>query len=218
MIPPARSSDVAGLILAAGGSSRMPGLSKLLRPWHGGVLLEAAVRVAGEAGLHPCVVVVGSDAEAIAPCLDQHEVIPLEHGSWSRGRASSLAAGLDRLAEFEAVRAVVVLLGDEPRVSPEAIRAVVEEWRDGSSDLVRMRYRDRPGHPVLLGAAARELALNFEGEESVWSRLTASGLVGTEVAVDLPAPIDVDVPSALKAARARENAASSGPGNPRGSD
>ena len=97
----------------------MPGMSKLLRPWHDGVLLEASVCVAGEAGLHPCVVVVVS-------CLDRHEVIPLEHGDWSRGRASSLAAGLDRLAEFEAVRAVVVLLGDEPRVSFRAIRAVVE--------------------------------------------------------------------------------------------
>ncbi len=218
MISPARPGDVAALILAAGGSSRMPGLSKLLRPWYGGVLLEASVCVAREAGLHPCVVVVGSDAEALVSCLDRHEVIPLEHGSWSRGRATSLAAGLDRLAEFEAVRAVVVLLGDEPRVSPGAIRAVVEEWRDGSADLVRMRYRDRPGHPVLLGAAARELALNLEGEESVWSRLLASGLVGTEVAVDLPAPIDVDGPSALKAARAREDAASSGPGDSGGSD
>ena len=196
----------------------MPGMSKLLRPWHDGVLLEASVCVAGEAGLHPCVVVVGSDAEMLVSCLDRHEVIPLEHGDWSRGRASSLAAGLDRLAEFEAVRAVVVLLGDEPRVSLRAIRAVVEEWRSGSADLVRTRYRDRPGHPVLLGAAARELALNLEGEEPVWGRLTASGLVGTEVAVDLPAPIDVDVPSALKAARARENSASSGPGNPGGSD
>ncbi len=196
----------------------MPGLSKLLRPWNGGVLLEASVRVAGEAGLHPCVVVVGSDAEALVSCLGRYEVIPLEHGSWSRGRACSLAAGLNRLAEFEAVRAVVVLLGDEPRVSPRAIRAVIEEWRDGSADLVRMRYRDRSGHPVLLGTAARELALNLEGEESVWSRLIASGLAGTEVAVDLPAPIDVDVPEALKAARDREDAASTGPGNPGGSD
>ena len=218
MIPSARSSDVAGLILAAGGSSRMPGQNKLLRPWSGGVLLEAAVSVAGEAGLSPIVVVVGSDAELIVSCLDRHEVIPLEHGRWSRGRASSLVAGLDRVAEFESVRAVVVLLGDEPGMSPDAIRAVVEEWRRGSADLVRMRYRDRPGHPVLLGPAARESALNLEGEVSVWSRLTASGLVGTEVAVDLPAPIDVDVPSALEAARAREDAASAGSGDPGRSD
>ena len=203
MIPSARSSDVAGLILAAGGSSRMPGQNKLLRPWSGGVLLEAAVSVAGEAGLSPIVVVVGSDAELVVSCLDRHEVIPLEHGRWSRGRASSLVAGLDRVAEFESVRAVVVLLGDEPRVSFRAIR---------------MRYRDRPGHPVLLGPAARESALNLEGEVSVWSRLTASGLVGTEVAVDLPAPIDVDVPSALEAARAREDAASAGSGDPGRSD
>lgn len=209
MIPPARSGEVAGLILAAGGSSRMPGLSKLLRPWNGGMLVDAAVSVAREAGLRPCVVVVGSDAEALVPQLTRHDVIPVEHGGWRRGRASSLAAGLQRLAGFEAVRAVVVLLGDEPGVTGHAVRSVVQEWRRGSADLVRVRYRDRPGHPVLLGTAARELALELDGEEPVWSRLTTAGLVGAEVAVEVKAPIDVDVPAALKEARAREAAASS---------
>ncbi len=212
MIPPVRCGDVAGLVLAAGGSSRMPGPSKLLRPWKGHMLVEAAVTVAREAGLHPCVVVVGSEAEALVPCLARHDVMPLENESWRRGRASSLAAGLERLAESKAVRAVVVLLGDEPGVTVHAVRSVVEEWRRGSADFVRVQYRDRPGHPVLLGTQARELALEFEGEESVWSRLTTAGLIGTEVAVDLMAPIDVDVPAALKEARVREEAASSRPG------
>ena len=210
MIPPVSHGDVAGLILAAGGSSRMPGPNKLLSPWYGGVLLEAAISVAGEAGLDPRFVVVGSEADALTTCLERHRVTPLENESWSRGRASSLAAGLRRLAGIEAVRAVVVLLGDEPRVSLDAIQAVVDEWRRGAADLVRVQYRDRPGHPVLLGAAARELAMNFECEESVWRRLTSSGLAGVEVEVDLPAPIDVDDPLALRAARASEDAASSG--------
>ena len=187
----------------------MPGLSKLLRSWNGGLLVESAVSVAREAGLCPCVVVVGSEAESLVPQLTRHDVIPLEHGKWRRGRASSLAAGLERLAGFEAVRAVVVLLGDEPGVTCHAVCSVVEEWRRGSADLVRVRYRDRSGHPVLLGTAARELALELDGEDSVWSRLTMAGLVGAEVAVDLMAPIDVDVPAALKEARAREAAASS---------
>jgi len=212
VISTTQAGDVAGVVLAAGGSTRMPGPSKLLRPWRRGILVESAISAAREAGLRPCVVVVGSEAEALVPCLARHDVILLEHESWRRGRASSLAAGLERLAESEAVRAVVVLLGDEPGVTIHAVRSVVEAWRRESADFVRVRYRDRPGHPVLLGAAARELAMEFEGKESVWNRLTTTGLVGAEVAVDLMAPIDVDVPSALKEARAREEAACSRPG------
>lgn len=210
MTPLARSGEVAALVLAAGGSSRMPGQNKLLRPWNGGRLVEAAVSVAREAGLGPCIVVVGSDAEALIPHLARHDVVLVEHRGWRRGRASSLAAGLDRLARFDSVRAVVVLLGDEPGVKGSTIQSVVEEWRRGSADLVRVRYRDRSGHPVLLGVAARELALELDGEESVWSRLTSVGLAGAEVAVNLVAPIDVDVPEALLEARARQAAESPG--------
>ncbi len=192
----------------------MPGLSKLLRPWNGGMLVEAAVSVAREVGLQPCIVVVGSSAESLVPGLARHEVIAIEHGAWSRGRASSLAAGLESLRGFDAVQAVVVLLGDEPGVRPEAIRAVTDEWRKGAPDLVRVRYRDRPGHPVLLGRTARELALDLDGEESVWDRLIAAGLAGVEVPVDLESPVDVDVPAALQEARVREKTELTRSGDP----
>jgi CTP:molybdopterin cytidylyltransferase MocA len=191
----------------------MPGRNKLLRRWSGGLLFEAAVSAATKAALQPCVVVAGSGAAAILARLARHDVIPLEHRGWSRGRASSLAAGIERLSEFEAVQAVVVLLADEPGVSVHAVHAVVETWRNGTADLVRARYRDRPGHPVLLGPAARELALELHGEESVWSRLIAAGLTGREVPVDLPAPVDVDDPAALARARVHEETASARPGN-----
>ena len=192
----------------------MPGLSKLLRPWNGGMLVEAPVSVAREVGLQPCIVVVGSSAKSLVPALARHEVISLQHGAWSRGRASSLAAGLERLLGFESVQAVVVLLGDEPGVRPEAIRAVADAWRKGTPDLVRVRYRDRPGHPVLLGPSARELALHLDGEESVWNRLIAAGLAGVEVPVDLDSPVDVDVPAALQEARVREKTEATRSGDP----
>ncbi len=214
----AQPTGVAGLILAAGASSRMPGPNKLARSWNGGALIEAAVGAAVEAGLHPCIAVVGCDSDLLIPSLEGHPVVPFVHSTWSRGRASSVAAGLTFLSDFDDIGAVVVLLGDEPQLSPCAIRAVIDVWRAESADLVRVRYEDRPGHPVLLGPAARDLALTLEGEGSVWGRLTASGLRGIEVTVGFRAPIDVDVPSALATARARQEAGSVGSGVPGRSD
>ncbi len=208
-----QASNVAGVVLAAGGSTRMPGPNKLLRPWCGGILVEGAISAAQDAGLHPCVVVVGASAELLVPHLDRRALVSIEHGGWRGGRASSLVAGLYHLSGVDAVQAVVVLLGDEPGVSAESIRAVIEEWRAGSADLVRVRYRDRPGHPVLLGPSARELALALEGEDSVWDRLIMAGLTGAEVVVDRPSPIDVDVPAALNEARSRQESESSHTGN-----
>ena len=206
-----QAGNVAGVVLAAGGSTRMPGPNKLLRPWCGGILVEGAISAAQDAGLHPCVVVVGASAGLLVPHLNRRALISIEHGGWRGGRASSLVAGLDHLSGFDAVQAVVVLLGDEPGVSGESIRAVIDEWRAGAADLVRVRYRDRPGHPVLLGPSAREPALALEGEESVWDRLIMAGLTGAEVPLDRPAPIDVDVPAALNEARSRQESESSHP-------
>ncbi len=178
----------------------MPGASKLLRPWKQGTVLGSVLSAADDAGLDPLVVVLGSAAKEAMRGLEEDRMVVVRHDRWEAGRASSLAAGLQRCPPD---RPVVVLLGDEPGIAADAIRAVLGAWRECAPDLVRARYADRPGHPVLLGPAALAAARDLEGEESVWLRLVRSGMSGLEVPIDGPAPIDVDRPSDLEAARAR---------------
>ena len=209
--------DVAGLVLAAGASSRMPGGSKLVRRWRDGTVIGSVLGAAARAGLAPIGVVVDPEDDELLPHLDGYRILRIPHAGWRRGRASTLAAGLAELAAVTDVAAAVVLLGDEPEIEAPVILAVIDAWRRSGRGLVRARYRDRPGHPVLLAREVWSDADRLQGESSVWSRLAGTGRPLEHVPVDRLAPIDVDDPASLAAARARlsgepAQASSAGPG------
>lgn len=189
---------MAGLVLAAGRSTRMPGLSKLARDWSDTTVLGAVLRTASEAGLSPLVVTSSGPLPPVPEGL-QFAVVPV--AAREAGRADSLAAGLAALPPGP----VVVLLGDEPAARAGDVAMLIDGWAALDADIARVRYSDRPGHPVLLGPAARAVARDLSGDESVWVALEAAGLRAAEIAVDGPAPIDVDSPADLSRARSRHS-------------
>jgi CTP:molybdopterin cytidylyltransferase MocA len=71
---------------------------------------------------------------------------------WKRGPGASLRCGLHALpAEAEAA---VVVLGDGPNLSPEAIDRVLAAWRETKAPVVAATYGGVRLHPVLLARAA----------------------------------------------------------------
>jgi nicotine blue oxidoreductase len=138
--------DVIGLVLAAGGGRRY-GMPKALIDWHGRLLVQHAADTLAEAGCADVVVVLGAEAarvRAAAPDLPR----TVENPDWATGMASSLRTGLAALAGSPAAAAVVLLV-DMPGVTPAAVRRVVAIADTGV--LAIGGYRDRRGHPVLLG-------------------------------------------------------------------
>ncbi|MEJ2482706.1 MAG: NTP transferase domain-containing protein [Gemmatimonadota bacterium] len=206
-MPAPEAGDVAALVLAAGASSRMPGTPKLLCPWGEGVVIEAVIAAARRSDLAPIHVVVGADATRLMRHLQGSDVIAISHQEWRSGPSSTLSVGLAALRRSERSSAVVILLGDEPGIREDVIRSTVSTWRAGEAELLRARYRDRPGHPVLLARAGWTKAIEaaaVEGDSrSNWERLSSLGLAASEVPVEGPAPVDVDDRSALERARAR---------------
>lgn len=137
---------VAGVVLAAGASSRM-GRPKLLLRLGGESLLRRAVRAAIEAGLAPAVVVVGAEAEPARAELAGLACDLAVNPAPARGKGSSLAAGLAALPAD--VEAAVVLLPDMPRVTAAMIAALAARWRETRAPLVVSEYGGTPAPPVL---------------------------------------------------------------------
>jgi len=189
---------IPGLILAAGASRRMPGRSKLAREWSDTTVLGAVIRCAGEADLDPLFVAVSGGTPNLNS-IGLFKEVPVARPE--AGRAESLSAGLRAMPPGS----VVVLLGDEPGIKVADIRALTAAWDPASADMARLRYQDRPGHPVLFGPAARCRAQKLEGDVSIWETLCLDGFVAMEVMVNGLAPIDVDSPADLRRARRREN-------------
>jgi molybdenum cofactor cytidylyltransferase len=192
----------AGIVLAAGQSSRMPGISKLLRPFAGSTVIESAVDSAIAGGLDPVVVVTGHQGDRVASRLVGRRVTVVANPDYLSGRVSSLQAGLRRLAE-PYPPAVLVLLGDEPAVSPATIRVLIRAWKCGAACLIRAHYLDRPGHPVVVDRRLFSAALALAPGEDVWANLPVLDEERAEIRIPSRAPLDVDRPQDLAAARRR---------------
>jgi molybdenum cofactor cytidylyltransferase len=186
---------IGGLVLAAGASTRF-GAQKQLAELDGTPLLEHALSAVRAAPVGRVVVVLGSAAEEIAARVNLHGADPLVCARWEEGQSASLACGLAELAECEAV---VVTLGDQPRISPDAIRRVIA-GRGGAS-AVRATYNGNPGHPVLLERDLFEPLRNVTGDKGA-RNLLLSVPVRDIPCDDLGGGEDVDTRAELDALRA----------------
>jgi molybdenum cofactor cytidylyltransferase len=136
---------IGGIILGAGAGSRFGGAKQLAR-LDGRPLLEHAIRAMTASPVGRVLVVLGSAAESVIAGVEFDGAEALLCERWEEGQSASLARGLAELADCDAV---VVTLGDQPRMSPDAIRRVIAARGDGAA-AVRATYGGVPGHPVLL--------------------------------------------------------------------
>jgi CTP:molybdopterin cytidylyltransferase MocA len=186
---------IGGLVLAAGAATRF-GAPKQLAELDGVPLLEHAIRTMTAAPVGRVVVVLGSSADEITACVDFHGADVMVCSRWAEGQAASLACGLADLADCEAV---VVTLGDQPRMSPDAIRRVIAA-RNGAA-AVRATYGGTPGHPVLLEQELFEALRDVSGDKGARNLLLSVPVLDVPCD-DLGGGEDVDTPAELDALRA----------------
>jgi molybdenum cofactor cytidylyltransferase len=187
---------IGGLVLAAGAGTRF-GSPKQLAELEGRPLLEHSIRVMMATPVGRVVVVLGSGAEEVIDAVDMHGAEAVVCERWEEGQSASLATGLAELADCEAV---VVTLGDQPRLSPDAIRRVIAA-RVPCAAAVRATYDGEPGHPVLLERVLFERMRDVTGDHGARNLLIS--MQTREVPCeDLGGGQDVDTPAQLDALRA----------------
>ncbi len=190
---------IAGLVLAAGGGLRF-GATKQLADLDGRPLLEHPLTAMAAAGLDRLIVVLGSRAADVLAEVDLHGAEPVFCERWGEGQSVSLAYGLAHLEEngSPSPDAVVVALGDQPRLAPGAVRRVLDAR--GEAAAVRATYGGEPGHPVVLERALLGQLRNCAGDAGARGVLQRAGAL--EVPCDdLGDGADVDTPADLTALR-----------------
>ena len=186
---------IGGLVLAAGAATRF-GEPKQLAALEGSPLLEHSLRAMRAAPVARVVVVLGSSAPEIVSKVNLHEAEPVVCSRWEEGQSASLACGLSELADCEAV---VVTLGDQPRMSPEAIGRVIDAR--GGAAAVRATYGGEPGHPVLLERELFEALRDVSGDKGARNLLLRANALDVPCD-DLGGGEDVDTRAELDALRA----------------
>lgn len=186
---------IAGIILAAGGSSRF-GAPKQLLTHHGENLVRRAARSASEAGLSPVIVVLGAYASSVEVFLAGLESIVLVvNEEWESGQASSLRAGLKK-AVGHGCDAALIILADQPLVDRESIAKLIGKFA-GSNRVVASRYRGVLGAPALFGSEFFDELLSLDGDHGAGQWLRSRPELVTPVGIDAAA-FDIDTPDDLK--------------------
>ena len=146
------------LLLAAGASARL-GRPKQLLLYQGQTLLRRATEtaVAAAAGA-PVVVVTGAQHETLLPELAGLPLVVQRCPNWAAGMGASLKFGLRLLETLCAAwTEVIVLLCDQPHVTPALLGQLAEAHAATGRPIVASQYGDARGVPVLFGAEALPL-------------------------------------------------------------
>jgi molybdenum cofactor cytidylyltransferase len=186
-----RDLGVAAIVLAAGASSRLGHMKQLLL-FGGKPLVRHVVDTASAAACSPIVVVTGAQAGSVLEALAGSQAQAIENPEWREGIAGSLRRGI--LALPGQVDAAIVLLCDQPAVSPALLQSLIAAQRNTGQAIVACRWEHAIGPPALFLRERFPALLALAGDVGARSMLRAAGENLT--LVDFPdGHFDVDTPA-----------------------
>lgn len=178
---------VTGLVLAAGSSSRL-GQPKQLLPYRGTTLLDATLDVARACRFDQLLATVGGASREVRDTVDFTDVDVVENVAFTSGCSSSISAAIEAVDDRS--DGLVLLLGDQPNVSPDTAGRLVA--LAGRSPLGVCRYIDGRGHPFWFHRTVFDDLRSLHGDKAVWKLLESGRYDVTEVAIAGAIPLDVD--------------------------
>ncbi len=184
----AAHENIAGIVLAAGESSRY-GKPKQLLDFHGEPFVRRVAKTALAAGLSPVVVVTGAYAQQVEAAVRDLPVLIARNAQWREGQAASVRAGLRPLLGpppnaatplgppiFAEVRenggmkgwlgcgGAIFLLVDQPQVTVHVLEALKGRHAEGLFPIIAPLAADRRANPVLFDRVTFPELMKLEGD------------------------------------------------------
>jgi len=193
---------VAAVVLAAGRSTRMGAVNKMLAQIGGKPLVRIAAEQAVASHAHPVIVVTGHEREKVESVLRGLPVRLVHNPDYADGLGTSLKTGIAAVPEDS--DAAIVCLGDMPQVDAALIDRLIAAFDPERGALVVVRSIDgRRGNPVVWSRRFFQDLMGIQGD------VGARYLIGNyaESVVEVPvagdaALTDVDTPESLSAVKA----------------
>ena len=124
---------IAGVILAAGDSSRM-GFPKQLAEYKGKTILETVVDTVTN-NLDETVVVLGHENDTITEKLDFKDSTILINENWEEGIVSSIRTALFYLSENKEIDSAMFFMADQPSVNNKIIEKLIKTKKKEDIDI-----------------------------------------------------------------------------------
>lgn len=203
-----RSENTAAVVLAAGPSRRM-GQPKQLLQLAGESLLRRAALTALSSSCTPVLVVLGAHVDRMKRELIGLDVLVEENPVWIDGIGTSVHCGIAALNRHADADAVVLMLCDQPLVTPQLIDELVAIHRRTGAPIVACEYADTVGVPALFSRALFDELTSITGDTG--AKQVIARHADEVVRVPFPAAaFDVDTPADFARAQTGANPRSGG--------
>jgi len=174
----------AGIILAAGVSSRM-GSFKPLLPIGDTIFIRRLIMEMRNAGVIDIIIVTGYRQEELIEAAKDLNVQFVENKRYYETQMlDSVKIGMKRVLElYENCTEILLSPADVVMTPPW----VFEQVLNAKGDFVRPMFEGEPGHPVLIRSTLFQDILEYQGDRGLRGAVEASGKIITELVLDEPA-------------------------------
>ena len=185
---------ITGIVLAAGEGRRF-GATKQVALANAKPLAQHAIDALSGAGVDELLVVTGHEADTVESALK----LPdggrfVRNPAYRDGQAISLAAAFHEVADES--ECSIVLMADQPGITSDDVRALVQQFHATRKQIVRLRFIDGPG-PALLSREIYAEAGHLHGDVGARVLIASHPEWVEDVDIDRPAPRDIDTQSDL---------------------
>jgi CTP:molybdopterin cytidylyltransferase MocA len=157
-----RSPAFAGVILAAGASSRM-GTDKALLEFNGSTFLSGAIQLL-QSACDYVLVVTGANTDLLRPIIYEHSGYLVANPKPERGQFSSLRLGLQGVLDRGRDTACVTLV-DRPAARVDTLAKLQERFLQTTPESVWAavpQFGEKHGHPVIFAREMIEVFLRAD--------------------------------------------------------
>ena len=155
-------NKIAGIILAAGGSTRI-GKPKQLLAWQGKELINHAIDLAVASGLDPIIVVLGAFYSRIMNKInDKDKIVVVRNLKWKDGQSTSLQLGLSKVRHLNIP--TVLILVDQPNVTTTMIKGIIQLYKRKLPDAIMVETNGKRTPPTLLSPKCYPYIDRIEGD------------------------------------------------------
>ncbi|MGE5259422.1 MAG: nucleotidyltransferase family protein [Actinomycetota bacterium] len=199
---------IAAIVLAAGRSSRMGPLNKLLERLGGKAVVARVVSAAIASGADPVVVVTGFESDRVEEVLRGLSATFIHNPDFEEGMSSSIHAGIKALPKD--CDGAMILLGDMPAIAASDLEALMAAFAKGGSEAICVPVRDgKRGNPLLWGRSYFAEMMQLSGDAGAKQLIAKHQAHVVEVEVESDGIFaDVDTPEDLARLKAKLGAQS----------
>jgi molybdenum cofactor cytidylyltransferase len=156
------SCNISLILLAAGESSRL-GTPKQLLMYKGKNLMQHTIDMTLTLGMDTFIV-LGAYGEKIQNQVNTYDAKIVENEEWNEGLASSIRKGLEGVLNSNPdTEAVILLLCDQPFLSAEILKQILEKYQETGLPIVHCHYGEASGPPTLFHRSMFPYLLELKG-------------------------------------------------------